>query len=349
MVGSIPVMQGTSGDTLDELANPSSLTVPEIAVEESQDVSSLLDDPPKRHVRHVSFDEQQNQEVPANENCLSPNPGHSRWSVRRQWGRSPSPGKVRVASADDRSPSPRPRKSAEETGSFMDDQTQSAKSSTFPQDEKKTSSANAYRYLFRKNFNPDEPETDDERRVRERLHEVLKFIRKQRICMMTSQNAKGYLVASAVVVAEVENGVDFVFHANRRTLKVEDIDDNPNINLSFQNSETAEWVSIAGTAKISNDIDDIDRYLRTNLKNWVGSQTDLGGKNIGIVHLRTRSIAYSVSDDFTFVPTSQQNGIVRGEIQYSNGTVKIDESQIKQFRRRYKHTRQRTPSRSRTE
>ncbi|KAK9248948.1 hypothetical protein V1506DRAFT_502862 [Lipomyces tetrasporus] len=325
-------MRGTAG----ELTNPSSFTVPEIAIEDTQDMFDLLDEPPKRHGRHLSFDEQQMQEHPANENSLSPNPGRSRWSVRRQWGRSPSPGKIRDASA-------------EETGSFMGDQTQSAKSSTFPQDEKKTSSANAYRYLFRKNFNPDEPETDDERRVRERIHEVLKFIKKQRICMMTSQNAKGYLVASAVVVAEVENGIDFAFHANRRTLKVEDIDDNPNINLSFQNSETAEWVSIAGTAKISNDVDDIERYLKTNLKNWVDSKTDLGGKNIGIVHLRTRSIAYSVSDDFTFVPTSQQNGIVRGEIQYSNGTVKIDEPQIKQFRRRHKHTRQRTPSRSRTE
>ncbi|KAK9385663.1 hypothetical protein V1515DRAFT_623216 [Lipomyces mesembrius] len=322
-------MQRTVSETLEQTTYPSSLTVPEIE-------SNIT---PKRHNRHVSFDEAQRDECPENNDNLDTKPGRSRWSMRHRWSQSPSPSKTREGSTT-------------RVGhiTFSDDRTRSTRSATFLQDEKKLSSSNAYRYLFKKHFNPYEPETDDERRVREKIHEVLEFIRKQRIGMMTSQKPKGHLLASATVVSEMENGVDFVFHANTRTLKIEDIDDNPNINLSFQNNETAEWVSIAGTAKISTDIDDIDRYLRNNLKDWGGSDPEIRHKNIGIVNLRTRSIAHSISDNFKFIPTSTtQSGIIRGEIQNSGGTVKIDEPQVKQFRRRYKHSRQRTPSRSRIE
>ncbi|KAK9313258.1 hypothetical protein V1522DRAFT_400347 [Lipomyces starkeyi] len=348
IVTSIPVMQRTASETLGQKTYPSSLTVPEIE-------SNI---PPKRHTPHVSFDEAQRDECPESNNNLDPKPGRSRWSMRHRWSQSLSPSKAREGSTVGRSPSPDSRKSSDAPGletrvghiTLGDDRTLSTKSTTLLQDEKKVSSSNTYRYLFKKHFNPEEPETDDERRVREKIHEALEFIRKQRIGMMTSQNAKGHLLASATVVSEVENGVDFVFHANPRTLKIEDIDENPNINLSFQNNETAEWVSIAGTAKISTDIDDIDRYLRNNLKDWGDSNPELRHKNIGIVNLRTRSIAYSISDNFKFIPMSTtQSGIIRGEIQNSGGTVKIDEPQVKQFRRRYKYSRQRTPSRSRTE
>ncbi|KAK9495942.1 hypothetical protein V1508DRAFT_408894 [Lipomyces doorenjongii] len=338
-------MQRTVSETLRQTTSPSSLTVPEIE-------SNIT---PKRHIR---LDEAQGDECPEYNDNLDPKPGRSRWSMRHRWSQSPSPSKAREGSSVGRFPVPDHRKSADVTGletgvghvTFSDDRTRSTKSTASLQDDKKLSSSNAYRYLFKKHFNPDEPETDDERRVREKIHEVLEFIRKQRIGMMTSQNAKGHLLASATVVSEMENGVDFVFHANTRTLKIEDIDDKPNINLSFQNNETAEWVSIAGTAKISTDIDEIDRYLRNNLNDWGGSDPEIRHKNIGIVNLTTRSIAYSISDNFKFIPMSTtQGGIIRGEIQSSGGTVKIDEPQVKQFRRRYKHSRQRTPSRSRTE
>ncbi|KAK9236909.1 hypothetical protein V1525DRAFT_405720 [Lipomyces kononenkoae] len=330
-----------------------SSAVPKIEVQDTNETPTAnmghnLNVPPRRHGRHVSFDDEADRdEYLRSKSNLDPEPGRSRWLTRTRWSRSLSPRKREDASTSGRD-------SADATGlengigqiTLNDDPARQTKLSLSP-NEKKVSSSKAYRSIFKRNFNPDDPETDDERRVREQIQVVLGFIKKQRIGMMTSHNAKSYLIANATVVTEVENGIDFVFHANTNTLKVADIDDNPNVNLSFQNSDTAEWVSIAGKAKISTIADDIDKYFADHLKDWEGGKTP---KDIGIVSVRTRSIAYAISDNFKFIPTSTtSSGIIRGELQNTTGTIKIDEPQVKQFRRRCKHSRHRTPSRSRTE
>ncbi|KAK9367693.1 hypothetical protein V1509DRAFT_625949 [Lipomyces kononenkoae] len=343
-------------ESLRKKAQLSSSTVPKIEVEDTNQTSTNmaqhLNEPLRRHSRHVSFDaEAEGNEYLGRNTDLDPEPGRNRWLMRGRWSRSVSPGKREGTSTSG-------RESSNATGlengighiTLSDDQVQRLTRPSSSPNEKKVLSSKAYRAIFKKSFDPEEPETDDERRVRERIQVVLEFIRGQRIGMMTSHNAKGYLIASATVVTEVENGVDFVFHTNTHTLKVPDIDDNPNVNLSFQNSETAEWVSISGKAKISTDADDIDRYLGSHLKDWAGVKTQPGRRDIGIVSVRTRSIAYAISDNFKFIPTSTTvNGIIRGELQNTTGTIKIDEPQVKQYRRRCKHSRHRTPSRSRTE
>lgn len=61
-------------------------------------------------------------------------------------------------------------------------------------------------------------------------------------------------------------------------------------------------------------------------------------QTVGVIRFETRSIAYSISDDFKFIPVSAgRGGIVRGEIEYSSQTIKIDDQQIKTYRKRQKH------------
>ncbi|KAK9460734.1 uncharacterized protein V1516DRAFT_665131 [Lipomyces oligophaga] len=206
--------------------------------------------------------------------------------------------------------------------------------------------------FFGKKFDPSEPETDAERHTRHQLRDLLEFVSKQRIGMMTTRNIKGWLVSSSIAVAEVEYGIDFLFHANTRTCKVEDLDEDSHVNLSFQNSETAEWASFAGTAKIISDPDEIKKFLRRNITGWSEQDSSLFETNsegekhpkVGIIHFRTRSIAYSISNNFNFIPTNQWNhGVVSGELEYDSQTVKIDEQEVKIYRKRQHYLANKIP------
>ncbi|KAK9477087.1 hypothetical protein V1514DRAFT_137377 [Lipomyces japonicus] len=192
---------------------------------------------------------------------------------------------------------------------------------------------------FKDRHDPSNPETENDKKVDQKVKLVVDFVLKQRIGMMTIRNSNGWLVASSIVIAETENKIDLVFHTNSRTSKFSDIENDPNINLSFQNSDTAEWVSLAGTAKVSTDPKVIDKYLRSRLKDWVGNKVEFGSKptNVGIIMFSTVSCAYAVSSDFNFTPSFSKRGIILGELHHTGGNGKIEESEIRHFRRRQKY------------
>ena len=52
---------------------------------------------------------------------------------------------------------------------------------------------------------------DEEINVRETLSEVLTFVSKRRIGMMTNKTIKGYLVARPVTVVEIVDGITLYF------------------------------------------------------------------------------------------------------------------------------------------
>ncbi|KAK9468395.1 hypothetical protein V1512DRAFT_259380 [Lipomyces arxii] len=286
------------------------LLVPEIVTE------TEIDTKPSQR-RAVSFDER----------SLSPEHLHpERATSRGRWGRrlssrSPSPAR---GSKTESSTSPTPR-----SGSMASTDLDSRMSKLDLNSEEKPKRRS---HLFKKHFDPDEPESDSEIKTRQQIREALDFVRSQRIGMMTSRNAKNQLVSSAFAVALIENGIDIIFHANSRTCNIEDIDNDPHMNLSFQNNETAEWISIAGTAKIVSDEKNVDRYMRATVKDWVDGKTFAQ-----FVQFTTHTIAYCVSESFDFVPTSSANGITKGEIRGNTSTIKIDERAIKQYRKRIMH------------
>ncbi|KAK9452207.1 uncharacterized protein V1518DRAFT_444757 [Limtongia smithiae] len=328
-------------------------TVPEIAIVEADPAGASAHGKSHNspaHSRHVSFDESPPLQPTTSASSTSSSAGppfSSRkstyeWAARRL-GRSLSPANRNGAS---RSPSPLRAVSPSPDRSRLDAamSTLALETERAPPAAKRSSSGARYVSLFKKHYNPEDPETDDERRVREHLAEVIKFIRKQRIGMMTIRNLEGYLVASAIVIAQVEYGIDFVFHANSRTVEVEALDDFPHINLSFQNSETAEWVSVAGKARLLQDEESIKELLNESVTGY--SDRDAtpdapagpsSGVSSGVIKFTTRSIAYSIGDDFKFIPMSSHNGIVRGEIQVESSTIKLDEQQIKTYRKRQKY------------
>ncbi|KAK9475102.1 uncharacterized protein V1510DRAFT_410040 [Dipodascopsis tothii] len=155
--------------------------------------------------------------------------------------------------------------------------------------------------------------------------------------MMANRNLKGWLVARPVTIAEVLDGVDFVFHTNTQTCKQVDLDEDGHMNLSFQHSSTGEWVSITGKARMSNDPEIVNKYIKQDhLRQWLGNKLE-NSKNIGIVKFRTLAMAYAISEDFKFTPSTMKDGIMSGTVEHRSTAGTVGADQIKHFRKRVQH------------
>ena len=85
-------------------------------------------------------------------------------------------------------------------------------------------------------------------------------------------------VGRSMAVAK-RSGPDYYFLANGNSKKFGDLASNDAVALTFQNSTTQDWVSIAGTATVLEDEADIKPLWREDVKAWFG---DLGdGKHDG--------------------------------------------------------------------
>ncbi|KAI4844409.1 blue light-inducible protein-like protein Bli-3 [Aureobasidium sp. EXF-8845] len=68
-------------------------------------------------------------------------------------------------------------------------------------------------------------------------------------------------------------GPDFLFLSNNHSQKFKDIEANPEVNVSFQDTKTQDWISVSGTATTSNSDPRIKEIWSRGAAAWFG---DLG-------------------------------------------------------------------------
>ncbi|KAG8702298.1 hypothetical protein FRC12_009220 [Ceratobasidium sp. 428] len=90
--------------------------------------------------------------------------------------------------------------------------------------------------------------------------------------MLTTRGTNGELHSRAMAPASTE-GLHFVFIANNHSYKTDEIEANPNVNLSFFEPSSSHWVSVAGIATLSQDKEKIKKLWSPLTKAWFG---DLG-------------------------------------------------------------------------
>jgi general stress protein 26 len=52
--------------------------------------------------------------------------------------------------------------------------------------------------------------------------------------------------------------------------KFDELEANPEVNVSYLNTSTSDWVSISGKGKVSNDLEEIKRIYNPTIKSWFG-------------------------------------------------------------------------------
>src|SRR6187551_3661585 len=78
---------------------------------------------------------------------------------------------------------------------------------------------------------------------REKLFDLIKDIK---IAMLTTRRPDGRLVSRAMATQKRAPGADLWFVTSEETHKVEELEDEPNVNLSYYKDRTREWISVSG-------------------------------------------------------------------------------------------------------
>jgi general stress protein 26 len=77
---------------------------------------------------------------------------------------------------------------------------------------------------------------------REKLYDLVKDIE---IAMMTTRRPDGRLVSRAMATQKRAPGADLWFVTSEETHKVEELEDEPFVNLAYYKDRTREWISIS--------------------------------------------------------------------------------------------------------
>ena len=85
---------------------------------------------------------------------------------------------------------------------------------------------------------------------------------------MTTRRRDGHLVSRPMALQKKEPGADFWFVTERDSDKVAELRADPHLNLGFYKDRTREWVSVAGTAVLTNDRAIIRRLWAPDWKAW---------------------------------------------------------------------------------
>ncbi|KAG9101552.1 hypothetical protein FRC06_002836 [Ceratobasidium sp. 370] len=90
--------------------------------------------------------------------------------------------------------------------------------------------------------------------------------------MLTTRGTNGELHSRAMAPASTE-GLHFTFLANNYSYKTDEMEANSQVNVSFFDPGSSSWISIAGTASLSQDKERIKKLWSPFTKAWFG---DLG-------------------------------------------------------------------------
>lgn len=146
----------------------------------------------------------------------------------------------------------------------------------------------------------DDPDRDTKTPTRKKLDDLYKLIDGIEIAMFTTRRADGQLVSRPMATQERVTGTDLWFVTDVSSHKLDDLRSDPNVNLSYYNVKSREWVSVAGTATVTQDRNLIKELYKPDWKAWFGDEG--GEKNGGpddprlaLILVEAQSVEYLVT------------------------------------------------------
>ncbi|MCC7185215.1 MAG: pyridoxamine 5'-phosphate oxidase family protein [Acidobacteria bacterium] len=94
------------------------------------------------------------------------------------------------------------------------------------------------------------------------------------VAMMTTRGADGHLRSRAMATQKRASGADLWFVTADDSAKLEDIEFDPHVNISYYKNSSREWISVSGVAHISRDRQKIAELYEPDWKMWFGEGSD---------------------------------------------------------------------------
>ena len=130
-----------------------------------------------------------------------------------------------------------------------------------------------------------------------KLDELYGLIEKIETAMFTTRRADGRLVSRPMATQKRDPMADVWFVADIESDKMDELENDSNVNLSYFDNGSREWVSVSGTAQISTDRDEIRRVYQPDWKAWFGKMDEVrdGGPDdprLALILVDAESVIY---------------------------------------------------------
>ena len=113
---------------------------------------------------------------------------------------------------------------------------------------------------------------DDHTGTGKKLDDLYKLIDGIEIAMFTTRRGDGHLVSRPMATQERVSGTDLWFVTDVSSHKLDELELDAHVNLSYYNLKSREWVSVAGTATITQDRNLIEELYKPDWKAWFGTK-----------------------------------------------------------------------------
>jgi general stress protein 26 len=160
--------------------------------------------------------------------------------------------------------------------------------------------------------------TNSEKKLKE-LDELIEGID---TAMFTTRRRDGHLVSRPMATQGRISEADLWFVTNIETHKDDEISYDPNVNCSYYNMKTREWVSVSGVARISKDRHLIKTLYKPDWKIWFG---DEGGKKDGGPTDPRLALIFVDVDSVVYMKNDKSKPMILWEIIKSKVTGKAAE------------------------
>lgn len=142
---------------------------------------------------------------------------------------------------------------------------------------------------------------DDKVSAGKKLEDLYELIEGIDVAMFTTRRADGRLVSRPMQVQHREEAADLWFVTDIETHKMDELENDDQVNLAFYNMKSREWVSVSGSAMVTQDRHLIRELYKPDWKAWFG---DEGGARDGgpedprlaLILVSAESVTYLKSD-----------------------------------------------------
>ena len=118
----------------------------------------------------------------------------------------------------------------------------------------------------------------DDAPLGKKLKDLYDLIEGIEIAMFTTRRPDGQLVSRPMATQTQAEGTDLWFVTDVESNKLDELEFDPHVNLAYYKDRTREWVSVSGTATISQDRQAIRELYQKDWRAWFGDQ---GGERDG--------------------------------------------------------------------
>ena len=183
------------------------------------------------------------------------------------------------------------------------------------------------------------PKTNDTVSLEKKLGDLYDLIDGIEIAMFTTRRPDGRLVSRPMATQTQADGADLWFVTDVESNKLDELAFDPQVNLAYYKDRTREWVSVSGTATMTQDRELIHELYQKDWKAWFGDQ---GGERDGgpddprlaLIMVDVESVSYlKVDKPAPLVLFEVARGMVTGSVPDIGSERKVSAREIQQGQR----------------